>query len=358
MGSTVLAAAIGSGLALVGFAGAANASAAIDLIWIQACPYAGISGAPIICLLSKQRNCLVDQRAVGVPGFPDGVALDSEAFSDPFGCFNYDDSHEFTLVAILTAGSNGSWGADVSVNYGDALPQVSVLEFQSLTTTVPFHYLPLSPGTTTNQPPYIDHINALADPPDSFGIGLPPGGTAWLGTVMFHKDLIANGMYEISVGTDGPGDTDGVLDGFGNDITATTTFNSAYLVNGAVVVIDIKPGSDSNPIHPSGRGNLPVAILGSESFDAMNVDVTTLTFGPGAAAPSHDLTKPGAFADHLRDVNADGFTDLVSHYRTQETDISRDDAEACITGDLLDSTPFEGCDAITVVTGRSPRSRH
>jgi CSLREA domain-containing protein len=121
--------------------------------------------------------------------------------------------------------------------------------------------------------------------------------------------------------------------------------------------IDINPGSDSNPINPSGRGNLPVAILGSDSFDVAGVDVTTLAFGPGAAAPSHDLTKPGLYEDHLRDVNADGFTDLVSHYRTQETGISRDDAEACITGDRLDGKPFEGCDTIRVVTRRSPRQR-
>jgi hypothetical protein len=121
--------------------------------------------------------------------------------------------------------------------------------------------------------------------------------------------------------------------------------------------VDIKPGSDSNPINRSGRSNLPVAVLGSDTFDAMSVDVTTLALGPDAAAPSHDLTKPGVFEDHLRDVNDDGFTDLVSHYRTQETGISRDDAEACITGDLLDGTPFEGCDSIRVVTRRSPRSR-
>jgi hypothetical protein len=122
------------------------------------------------------------------------------------------------------------------------------------------------------------------------------------------------------------------------------------------VDIDIKPGSDSNPINRSGRGNLPVAILGSETFDVMDVDVTTLAFGPDAAAPSHDLTKPGLFADHLRDVNGDGFTDLVSHYRTQETGISPDDADACITGDLLDGTPFEGCDAIRAAPG-ARRSR-
>ncbi len=125
----------------------------------------------------------------------------------------------------------------------------------------------------------------------------------------------------------------------------------------APINIDIRPGSDSNPINPSVRGNLPVAILGSETFDAMGVDVTTLSLGPNAAAPSHDLTKPSLFEDHLRDVNGDGFTDLVSHYQTQETGISPDDAEVCIIGDLLDGTPFEGCDTIRVVTRRSPRQR-
>jgi hypothetical protein len=118
------------------------------------------------------------------------------------------------------------------------------------------------------------------------------------------------------------------------------------------VDLDIKPGSDSNPINPSGRGNLPVAVLGSDSFDVLDVDVTTLAFGPDAATPSHDLTKSGAFEDHLRDVNDDGLTDLISHYRIENTGIEPDDAEACITGETLDGTPFEGCDVIKAVGAR------
>jgi hypothetical protein len=86
------------------------------------------------------------------------------------------------------------------------------------------------------------------------------------------------------------------------------------------------------------------------------VDVTTLAFGPDEAAPSHDLTKPGAFADHLRDINGDGFPDLVSHYQIQQTGISPNDLEACIAGEILGGTPFEGCDAIRTVRGRR-RSR-
>jgi hypothetical protein len=110
------------------------------------------------------------------------------------------------------------------------------------------------------------------------------------------------------------------------------------------VAIDIRPGSGTNPVRASSRGVIAVALLGTESFAVGDVDETTLAFGPGGAPP----VQPGA----RRDVNGDGWQDLVSHYRIPETGIAAGDLEACLAGETGEGEAFTGCDAVRTV-GRS-----
>jgi hypothetical protein len=107
--------------------------------------------------------------------------------------------------------------------------------------------------------------------------------------------------------------------------------------------LDIKPGSDPNSINPSIDGEIPVAILGSDTFDVMDVDVTTLAFGPDGAAPDH------SHGPHFEDVNGDGLPDLMAHFRTEEAGVVFGTLVACVSGKTLDGKPFNGCDAVRTV---------
>ncbi|MBW2495354.1 MAG: hypothetical protein JRE43_11430 [Deltaproteobacteria bacterium] len=117
----------------------------------------------------------------------------------------------------------------------------------------------------------------------------------------------------------------------------------AFVVATIEVDLDIRPRNDRNRVKPASRGVIPVAILGSDHFDVADVDVSTLAFGPSGAPRAHPR------GPHFRDVNRDGWKDLLTHFRSDETGIEPGQMQACISGARLDGTPFRGCDAIRTV---------
>jgi len=137
-----------------------------------------------------------------------------------------------------------------------------------------------------------------------------------------------------------PTDQRGVMrpqDGDGDGVAKCDI--GAYELDVRQVAIDIKPQSIPNAINPYSRGVIPVAILGSDTFDVADVDVTKLAFGLDAASPAHNLTDSFTYNDHLQDVNLDGYTDLVTHYRTGETGIICGDMSATLTGVMTTQIP-------------------
>lgn len=109
--------------------------------------------------------------------------------------------------------------------------------------------------------------------------------------------------------------------------------------------IEIKPGNDGlAPINPRSNGKIPVALLSSTGFDAMNVDTQSLTFG--ATGVESSLSHCGHNGE---DVNADGRLDLVCHFENQKAGFAKGDLEGIVQGRMKYGTRFEGRGLLKVV---------
>ena len=113
-------------------------------------------------------------------------------------------------------------------------------------------------------------------------------------------------------------------------------------------VVDVFPGG-SKPVSSLSRRTIPVAVLGADGFDVADIDAATLRFGPGQAEPQG--------AVEFRDVNGDGFLDLLGSYRVDEAGLAFGLAEACLSGQRFDASVFEGCDEIDTLPACEPDPR-
>ena len=122
--------------------------------------------------------------------------------------------------------------------------------------------------------------------------------------------------------------------------------NAPFIIETKVEVsIDVKPGSNSNPINTKSMGKIPVAILSTSEFDApLMVDTTTLTFGK-----TGDETSLAFCNEKGSDVNDDGILDLVCHFNGQDTGFQPDDVTGILKGKTTDGLDLEGRDSIRVL---------
>ena len=130
------------------------------------------------------------------------------------------------------------------------------------------------------------------------------------------------------------------------NVAVELTDDASKIWNAISVVIDIKPGSDPNSFGADSKGNIPVALLGSATFDANNVDDSTVRFGDaptplGDAAIAH---KSG----HEENVNGDDFNDRVYHFPFPDTNLDPSDTMGCLGGEV-NGLDFLGCDFVNIV---------
>jgi len=115
------------------------------------------------------------------------------------------------------------------------------------------------------------------------------------------------------------------------------------------LAIDIKPGSEENPINPNSNGVIPVAVLQTDEFDPTSEDVRYRFGAPdvvgdgGGARPAHD--------GHVEDVDGDGRDDLVLHFPTEETGFDGDESEGRLEWERTEEGThgLSGTDIVTTV---------
>ncbi len=127
------------------------------------------------------------------------------------------------------------------------------------------------------------------------------------------------------------------VDNAGNVSTGSQTVT----VNPYSILVDIKPGSSTNVVNFKNKGVIPVAVLTSSDFDATTLDVASLRFGPGNATEAHGKGHP-------EDVDHDGDIDLMLHFDTQATGLTKSDGSGTLVGTTLSGIPVSGSDVLNV----------
>jgi len=138
---------------------------------------------------------------------------------------------------------------------------------------------------------------------------------------------------------------DNVLYSFHGEITMATIVQETPAIQ--EVYIDIKPGSDKNPINLKSKGVVPVAVFGTDDFDVTLIDDPLDV----ALFDMDTQVLYGAFPVRwaIEDIDRDGYDDMILHFSTQELRdyLDQYSVAACLMGLTVDGQLFMGTDAVS-----------
>lgn len=141
-----------------------------------------------------------------------------------------------------------------------------------------------------------------------------------------------------------------------------------------IVTLDIRPGGCPNPLNVKSRGVVPMAIVGSETFDVTDIDIESLVLSRadgigGVVAPLLGPRGPGAmiedvatpFAGELcacQELRGDGIDDLSLKFSNSDlVEVLELDSlprqtivTLTLSGTLFDGTAFTASDCMTIVS--------
>lgn len=191
----------------------------------------------------------------------------------------------------------------------------------------------------------ISNADGLGNPfGDDFGT-FTSGGFTFLFGALIGQIGPSGDFFLVGTSFDGIVSTSGSLRLLYWDINKNDNFGFVTASIAKGVDIDIKPGSDPNCFNNNGNGVIPVAILGSITFDVSQVDDTTVELA-GMAVKA--VGKKGKLLSHIEDVNGDFVDDLVVQIEDADGTFSVGSTTTILTGNLFDGTPFEGTDTICI----------
>jgi hypothetical protein len=221
------------------------------------------------------------------------------------------------------------------------------MDFQSFDTSIPIPNITLK-GSLTN-------ANFLFSGPVIMGVDMASDGLLYGLAGFSDFGVESGGIYSID---EGNGELKFIGDTDHNWLGLAAVDSSAK----TIIELDIKPQVCPNQLNTKNKGDLPVAILGTNDFDVSTIDIDTISFNGVSPVKSkskfEDVTAPAAL--ELPDCEIlppDTYEDLVLKFNTQEVVATLgevqdgDIIELTLTGNLLESaggTAIEGKDCVLI----------